>query len=134
MKSLLLRSSLVPALLLSSTVFAAVSVEAPSPNDRPPVAQMPGQPRTVNPSTAEVPRNEKRPLGTAIGGANSVTPITRQGDAPLSMKCWQDGKLIIDQPVKSLPADAQKGVTMTNATNGKEMYAFDFKNAMCIIK
>jgi hypothetical protein len=119
---------------MATGAYAAVTVEETKPSNKPPLAQAPGQSRSIDPSTVEMPRNEKRPLGTAIGGTNSATPITRHGEAPLSMKCWQDGKLIIDQPVKSLPADAQKGSTMTNANTGNQVYAFDFKNAMCIVK
>ncbi len=115
-------------------VKAAVSVDESESPASMPVAPRAGQVRTVDPSTAENPRIERRPLGTAIGGATSATPITRQGDQPLSMKCWQEGKLIIDQPVKAPPSDTQKGATMTNAMTGSTVYAFDFKNAMCVIK
>jgi hypothetical protein len=133
MKAFYILSS-VTALIAASTAFGSVTIEEQKQNNRPPLAQAQGQSRSIDPSTVEMPRNDKRPLGTAIGGTNSVTPISRHGDAPLSMKCWQEGKLIIDQPVKSLPADAQKGSTMTNASTGNAVYAFDFKNAMCIVK
>jgi hypothetical protein len=134
MKNRILSLAVLVVLLSPMWVSAAVTVEESKPSNKPALAQPPGQSRSIDPSTVDLPRNEKRPLGTAIGGTNSTTPISRQGDAPLSMKCWQDGKLIIDQPVKSLPADAQKGSTMTNAASGKDVYAFDFKNAMCIVK
>jgi hypothetical protein len=134
MKSSIIRLIAFAALCLPAWTGAAVAVEETKPSNKPPLAQAPGQSRSIDPSTVEMPRNDKRPLGTAITGTNSATPIARHGDGPLSMKCWQDGKLIIDQPVKSLPPDAQRRSTMINAHSGTDVYAFDFKNAMCIIK
>ena len=125
---------LLGGICLGGLVSAAVTVDESKGAITPPLATHSTQSRTIDVTTAEMPRGEKRPLGTAIGGANSTTPITRQGDTALSMKCWQEGKLIIDQPVKSPPADAQKGSTMTNPTTGSVVYAFDFKNAMCLVK
>jgi hypothetical protein len=121
--------------LACAQVRATVTIDESQPTVmKAQTAQVGGSTKSIDPSTAETPSNERRPVGTAISGVNNATPISKQGTQALSMKCWQDGKLIIDQPVKALPADAQKNSTMTNAATGTSVYAFDFKNAMCIVK
>jgi hypothetical protein len=120
--------------LASPYVLAVVTIEESQTAILQTQGPTPGASKSIDPSSAEAPDNQRRPVGTAISGINNSTPISKQGTQGLSMKCWQDGKLIIDQPVKALPSDAKKGHAMTSSTTGTDVYAFDFRNAMCIVK
>ncbi len=123
MTTLTLRIASALSAFVCASAFAAVSVE---PGSEP----APATPKSDLPSGS---RLDRKPMGTAVGSAGNVTPI---GKAHLgsNMKCWQDGKLIIDQPVKVLPSEAKNGTTLVNADTGTPMHTFDFRNALCVVK
>jgi hypothetical protein len=50
------------------------------------------------------------------------------------MRCWQDGRLILEQSVKALPADATSRRSLRDARTGSDIVAFDFRNAFCLIR
>jgi hypothetical protein len=124
MKTLTLSIACALSALVCASAFGAVTVEPGKEG------AAPATPKSDLPSGS---RLDRKPMGTAVGSAGNITPI---GKAVLgsNMKCWQDGKLIIDQPVKVLPSEAKNGTTLVNADTGTPMHTFDFRNALCVVK
>lgn len=91
----------------------------------------------------------------AIGAARAATPATtvdvaqgspaagsRKLAPPLTgvradavgpvLKCWQDGRLIVETRIQELPSHAASVHTMRDASSGAAIYAFDLQRAFCL--
>ena len=80
------------------------------------------------------PVKRAEPMGTAVGGTGNVTPHSAGSKLPQKISCWQNGELILEQPVIA-PKDKVTDIRLLHSPkNGIDMLAFDFKNAFCFIK
>ena len=90
----------------------------------------------ANPLEKNVPAPAKRTeaMGTAVGGAGNVTPLTGDSKYPQKLSCWQNGELILDLPVIAPRNKVTDLRLLHSAKHGGDMVALDFKNAFCFIK
>lgn len=85
-------------------------------------------------SKTQILKKHSEPMGTAVGGAGNVTPITKDPNSSKKIYCWQNGELIIEQAVIA-PTDLSTDTrTLQSSSRGPEIQALDFRNAFCIIK
>lgn len=61
-------------------------------------------------------------VGTTVHSVNSPT-----------LRCWQEGRLVVDQAVKALPKTTSNVFTIQDRDTGHDIYTFDLKNALCIV-
>lgn len=90
----------------------------------------------VDPLEKNTPAPTKRsePMGTAVGGAGNVTPLSGDAKQTQKLSCWQNGDLIFELPVIA-PKDKVTDIRLLRSTkSGIDMLALDFKNAFCFIK
>lgn len=132
------------AVLLASAAVGAVSACSFLP---PHQAELSASPLTA--------RSTGQGGAGAIGSARAATPATTvdaaQGSAatglrklapPLSgtradtvgavLKCWQEGRLIVETRIQELPPHAASVHAMRDARSGTAIYAFDLQRAFCL--
>ena len=51
-----------------------------------------------------------------------------------TLKCWQEGRLIVETNVQELPRRVSAVQAMRDATTGSEIYAFDLQRAFCLVQ
>lgn len=97
--------------------------------------------KTIDTTNPPSPSNRVKSIGTAVSDVGNVTPISNPANASQMMRCWQQGILIMEQPVVVPPAVAVGPPTeekvrrlFHNPDTSAEMLSFDFKNAFCFIK
>lgn len=56
--------------------------------------------------------------------------------AGLRLRCWQFGRLIIDEPITELPADPGAGLPRVRAQGpgGSPVVVYDTRNATCVVR
>lgn len=97
--------------------------------------------KTIDTTNPPAPSNRVKSIGTAVSDVGNVTPISSSGNAPQMLRCWQQGILIMEQPVDAptaaaagSPAEEKVQRLFRNPDMSAEMLSFDFKNAFCFIK
>ena len=50
-----------------------------------------------------------------------------------TLRCWQNGLLIMERPVNAAPPDSAKAVSLDGEA-GSAMRLFDLRNAMCLLQ
>jgi len=90
----------------------------------------------TDPSEPNIPAPKKQtePMGTAVTGADNVTPILKEPHLPQKFSCWQNGELILEQAVIAPRGKVNDLRLLQSPFRGVDMLAFDFKNAFCFIK
>lgn len=92
----------------------------------------------AGPAPGEIVAAPARPSpGPAISPPRADLPAAvnpRQGtDAP-TLRCWQEGRLVLEQAGVSF-AEAPQGahVFRRNGRNGQPVYLFDMKHGLCVL-
>lgn len=90
---------------------------------------------TVDPDKAPltaVAAGDPKPMGTAVTGMGNTIPM----EAGSTMRCWQEGRLIFEQRFSPGQELVQGAPTLhiRDAASGKDVQAFNMKNAVCIVK
>lgn len=94
------------------------------------------------PSMRNIDTSGTQPLPTntrsavAVGGVLRPDTQGRSGNntGGMRMKCWQNGRLLIDKAVQIIPTEAESSRRLIDAETGFEIITFDLKNAMCMIE
>lgn len=71
-----------------------------------------------------IPKPKPHPM---VSGATA-----HAGNSP-TLRCWQDGRLVVDQAVRALPKTTSNVFTIQDKDTGNDIYTFDLKNALCIV-
>ena len=79
---------------------------------------------TVDAGQLSVAKNDKK-LVPPVAGAQPPIP------GPV-LKCWQDGRLIVETRIQALPAHAASVYSMRDGNSGSAIYAFDLQRAFCL--
>lgn len=83
--------------------------------------------------TQPFPTNNRSAV--AVGGVLRPDTQGRPGNTGgMRMKCWQNGRLLIDKAVQIIPTEAESSRRLIDAETGSEIITFDLKNAMCMIE
>jgi hypothetical protein len=91
----------------------------------PSIAEPSSQTIAVDPAQAgTIPKPKPHPV---ISGQ-----VMHANNSPI-LRCWQDGRLVVDQAVRALPKTTANVFTIQDRDTGNDIYTFDLKNALCIV-
>lgn len=96
--------------------------------------------KIIDSTNPPAPSNRVKPIGTAVSDVGNITPISDSAQASQMIRCWQNGVLIMEQPVvgssAAVGSQAEEKVLRLfhNPETSAVMQSFDFKNAFCFIK
>lgn len=97
--------------------------------------------KSIDTTNSPSPSNRVKSIGTAVSDVGNVTPILDSAQASQMIRCWQNGILIMEQPVVGpsavavgSPAEEKILRLFHNPGTSAVMQSFDFKNAFCFIK
>jgi hypothetical protein len=79
---------------------------------------------TVDAALLSAAKSDKR-LVPPVAGVQPPIP------SPV-LKCWQDGRLIVETRIQELPAHAASVYAMRDGNSGAAIYAFDLQRAFCL--
>ena len=54
------------------------------------------------------------------------------GIAPRVLRCWQEGRLIVERPVRSVPPESLRAVQLGDGRAAMQLY--DLRNSTCLIE
>ncbi|MBL8299479.1 MAG: hypothetical protein JNN30_14160 [Rhodanobacteraceae bacterium] len=99
--------------LASATAFAATAVE---------------------PGTAPAPMEASVEPPQTLGGMDEIDAISRkQALKPQKLRCWQEGKLIVEREVDPASAEVYRSVELADPQK-QPMRLYDLRNATCLIQ
>lgn len=69
-----------------------------------------------------------------VSGKKPSPPVAGVQPAAVGpvLKCWQEGRLIVETRIQELPPHAASVQTMRDAISGSAIYAFDLQRAFCV--
>jgi hypothetical protein len=82
-------------------------------------------------------------LAASISAVAGVIEAERQRDAGpakkappvLLLRCWQEGRLLFEEPLASVPAEARKSARLTvTDRNGQVLQVIDMASATCLVR
>lgn len=82
-------------------------------------------------------------LAASISAIGGVIEAERQREAApakkappvLLLRCWQEGRLLFEEPLASVPADARKSARLTVIDrNGQSLHVIDMTGATCLVR
>lgn len=138
MTKLFTTAAIVGAMFLAQLAHAGLgegSNEPPKPNNEG-VVTVQTSPNMKAPSTRNIDTAGDATTTSRAAAVPSVTVggIARSADGK-HLKCWQHGRLLVDQRVTVMPAEAPVGRSrVLDAESGAELVTFDLKNALCIVE
>ncbi|MEO5558243.1 MAG: hypothetical protein ABIO49_01025 [Dokdonella sp.] len=112
-------------LALASALLLLSGASFPAPNARAAV--------DVAPIHAGSPHVQSR----GMGEIDSIDALTKQTTKkPHTLRCWQEGLLILEREVDDLPQDAtERSVNLHGASDADgPMRLYDLRNAVCLIQ
>lgn len=82
-------------------------------------------------------------LAASIGVTAGVIEAEREREAApvkkaqpvLLLRCWQEGRLLFEEPLASVPAEARKSARLSvTDRNGQSLHVIDMAGATCLIR
>jgi hypothetical protein len=82
-------------------------------------------------------------LAASISTAAGVIDAERQREAApvkktppvLLLRCWQEGRLLFEEPLASVPAETRKNARLSvTDRNGQSLHVIDMAGATCLVR
>ena len=82
-------------------------------------------------------------LAASISAAAGVIDAERQREAAavkkaqpvLLLRCWQEGRLLFEEPLASVPAETRKNARLSvTDRNGQSLHVIDMTGATCLVR
>lgn len=82
-------------------------------------------------------------LAASINAVAGVIDAERQREAApvkktppvLLLRCWQEGRLLFEEPLASVPAETRKNARLAVVDrNGQSLYVIDMSGATCLVR
>jgi hypothetical protein len=82
-------------------------------------------------------------LAASISAVAGVIDAERQREAApvkkappvLLLRCWQEGRLLFEEPLAAVPAEARKSARLTvTDRNGQTLHVMDMAGATCLVR
>jgi hypothetical protein len=82
-------------------------------------------------------------LAASISAVAGVIDVERQREAApvkkaqpvLLLRCWQEGRLLFEEPLASVPAETRKNARLSvTDRNGQSLHVIDMTGATCLVR
>jgi hypothetical protein len=64
-----------------------------------------------------------------------AAPVVKKASPVLLLRCWQEGRLLFEEPLSSVPAETRKNARITvQDREGRALQVIDMASATCLVR